>query len=907
MTLQPGTRLGPYEVIAQIGVGGMGEVYRATDTNLARQVAIKVLPEAVAADADRLARFDREAKTLAALNHPNIAAIYGLERSGPITALVMELVSGETLADRIARGPIPVDEALPIARQICEALEAAHEQGIIHRDLKPANVKLRPDGTVKVLDFGLAKAVEPTGAISTNASMSPTITSPAMMTRAGMILGTAAYMAPEQARGKAVDKRSDIWAFGAVLFEMLTGARAFPGDEVSDVLASVLAREPNWAQLPASLSPTLGLYIRRSLNKDSKQRIGDIRDVRLALEGAFEAADPSAGPFAARSRVAIVAASALGVGAIVAGALVWFAMRAAPLVPAPIWRVTISPQSQAEALTVNGVDRDLAITPDGSRVIYVGNGGTQLFVRALDALEPVAVFNGLPHGPFVSPDGQWIGFFDGLGTLKRVAVTGGPAITIASLGNSASRGAAWASDNTIIFASDDPTTGLVRVAVSGGPTTVLTTPDRGRGETDHYWPEILPGGRALLFTVIPLNTAGNPDASQVGLLDLQTGVRRILLNGGSHAHYLSSGHLVYAAGGTLRAVPFDLASLEIRGAPVPAVPTVVTQSTGALDAAVAGNGTLAYVNGGDRGNPSSSPRTLVWVDRQGRETPIPAPPRAYVSARLSPDGTRVATWASDQDSDIWLWDLRRGTLTRVTFEPGIDNNPAWTPDGRRLLFSSARAGARNLFWEAADGTGVVERLTESPSQKYQMDVSPDGRWLIFTEANPKTAEDLMQLELGGSHQATPLVQSSFSERNPVISPDGHWLAYEADDSGRLEIYVRPFPEVNRGRWQVSTAGGTGPLWAPNGQELFYVAPTGALMRVGVERSSSWAATAPTLLIKEGYFTIPRFVGTRTYDVSRDGQRFLMIKEGRTDQTASPPQIIVVQHFDEELKRLVPTK
>jgi hypothetical protein len=509
--------------------------------------------------------------------------------------------------------------------------------------------------------------------------------------------------------------------------------------------------------------------------------------------------------------------------------------------------------------------------------------------------------------------------------LKKVAVTGGPAVTLATL-DAASRGATWGPEDTIIVATVNGTTGLQRVGAAGGSTTVLTRPDRAQGEAGHLWPEILPGGRAVLFTITALT--GGLDAAQVAVLDLQTETRKVLVRGGRHAQYVSSGlrsqkraereggpaspkqdeggHLVYVAAGTLRAVPFDLARLETRGTSVPVVPDVVTTGTGGVDAVVAGDGTLAYVSGGG-GVVGAGARTLVWVDRQGHETPIPAPPRAYVFPRLSPDGTRIAVFASDQESDIWVWDLGRTTLTRVTFDPAIDIYPVWTPDGHRLIFSSDRAGVRNLFRQAADNTGAVERLTDSPNQQNATAVSPDGARLIFTETAQKTGEDVMQLELDGSHRVTPLVQCPFTERNGVVSPDGRWLAYEANDSGQFEIHVRPFPAVNSGHWQVSTGGGNRPLWARSGQELFYASPTGALMRVGVERAPSWAATTPTLLVKEGYYTILSARTGRTYDVSPDGQRFLLIKEGGgADQTAARPQIIVVQHWVEELKRLVPT-
>ena len=479
-----------------------------------------------------------------------------------------------------------------------------------------------------------------------------------------------------------------------------------------------------------------------------------------------------------------------------------------------------------------------------------------------------------------------------------------------------SRGATWGPDDTIIVATSSAT-GLQRVAAAGGPPTAVTRPDRAQGEVDHLWPEWLPGGRAVLFTITAV--AGGLDAAQVAVLDLQTGTHKVLVRGGSHAHYVSDkpkglspqsggderdgGYLVYAAAGTLRAVPFDLARLETRGTPVPVVPQVATTVSGGVDAVVAGDGTLAYVSGGA----ATTQRTLVWVDRQGRETPIPAPPRPYTHPRLSPDGTRVAVHAADQELDLWVWDLGRITLTRATFDAALDTYPVWPPDGRRLIFSSERAGTRNLFSQAADGTGAVERLTESPNVQSLTAVSPDGRRLIFTETAPKTGEDVMQLTMDGTRQVTPLVQSQFAERNGIVSPDGRWLAYEANDSGRFEVFVRPYPDVNSGRWQVSTGGGTRPLWARTGSELFYVAPSGAIMRLGVERAASWSATTPAPLIKDGYVTSPGGTNGRTYDITPDGQRFLMIKQGGANQNVVPPSLIVVQNWVEELKRLVPLK
>jgi serine/threonine-protein kinase len=906
MTLPSASTIGHYEILALIGVGGMGEVYRAWDSKLDRNVALKVVAAMFANDPERLARFRREAQMLAALNHPNVGSIHGLEESGATVALVLELVEGPTLADRLERGPISVKEALPIARQIAEALEAAHERGIVHRDLKPANIKVRADGVVKVLDFGLAKALEPSpverSAAATLVKHAPT--------EVGIVLGTTAYMSPEQARGNPVDKRADIWAFGCVLYEMLTGQRAFEGQSVSDTVARVLEREPDWARLPATLSPALRAYVRRCLQKDTRQRVQAIGDVRLALEGAFDTAlqQNAPGVVAQRPRGALVALVAIvATGAV--GALAWVAMRDAEPTPPRVARLQIAPAGAA-APSIGWNDRDLAITPDGSRVIYVGNQGTQIFVRSLDALAPVAVVKGIAiSGLFVSPDGQWIGFHDGLGVLKKVAVAGGPAVTVATIDTAGFSGATWGPDDTIILATNSVDTGLQRVSATGGPVTVLTRPDRAQGEADHFWPEMLPGGRAVLFTITSLTSGA--DAAQVALLDLETGARKILVRGGSHARYVSGasgsskrgdhagGYLVYAAGGALRAMPFDLATLETSGTPVTVVPDVVMTIKGGVNAVVAGDGTLAYVLGTVEG----TPRTLVWVDRQGHETPIPAPPRPYFLPALSPDGTRIAVFANDQERDLWLWDLRRTTLTRLTSAPGADVVQVWTPDSRRLIFTSERAGVRNLFWQAADGAGEAEPLTESPNTQYPTSVSPDGRTLIFIDEFPATTNDVMMIDLD-SHLETPLVQSPFSERNGTVSPDGHWLAYESNDSGRYEVYVRPFPDVDGGRWQVSTNGGTQPIWARSGQELFYVSPTGAVMGVGVSGGPSWSATTPTLLVKEGYFTVSSWWG-RSYDVAADGQQFLLIKEGGIDGIVAPPSIIVVQNWVQELERLVP--
>jgi eukaryotic-like serine/threonine-protein kinase len=906
--LAAGLRVGPYEVVAPLGAGAMGEVYRARDTKLNRIVALKVLPERFALDPDRSARFTREARLLATLNHPNIAAIYGLEESTPSTgsgqavqALVLELVDGPTLADRIALGPLPVPEALTIARQIAEGLEAAHEKAIIHRDLKPANIKIAPNGVVKVLDFGLAKIWD--GAPSSDLAGSPKLTATDLAGRT--VLGTPAYMSPEQTRGQSLDRRTDIWSFGCVLYEMLTGRAPFAGDTTSDTLAAILEREPDWAALPTTVPAAVRTLIRRCLEKDCRQRIEDVSVAQFVLDDLADVTSAAApGSFVAIAprpsrlrRVAMFTAASL-VGAAMAGSAVWFTVRSTA--PPRVSRLHITPPSAA-ALSDGVLGPSLAITPDGTRVVYVGAHNTALFVRALDQLTATPLTGlGEPYEPFVSPDGQWIGFFEGVSKLQKVAITGGPAVPLGRPGGTA-LGASWGDDDTIIFATNERTTGLLRIAAAGGEPTVLTRPNRAGGEDDHFWPEILPGGQAVLFTITA--TTGGLGQAQVAVFDLRTRTQRVLIRGGSHARYVSSGHLVYAAAGRLHAVAFDLARLAVVGTPVAVQPEVLTDGRAGM--AVAADGTLVYVSGGL----PDVLRQLVWVDRHGRETPIPAPPRQYAFPRISPDGRRLALYIPDQEIDIWLWDLARTpttrtptTLRRATDDRGVDIYPVWQHDGQ-LLFSSARAGSVNLFALAADGGGNVTRLTESPNIQHANSVSRDGTRLVFTETALTTGQDIMQLRLDGTHAVTPLVQRPFDERNAEVSPDGRWLAYQANDSGPFNIYVRPFPDASSGYWQVSMDGGTQPLWARNGQELFYLSLTGALMRVGVVPGPAWAATAPTKLFEGPYGAAANQRG-RTYDIDPDGRRFLMIKPV-ADQTAVPMNLVVVQNWREELKRLVP--
>jgi len=905
MPLHIGQQLGSYEITALLGKGGMGEVYRARDTRLDRDVAIKTLPEEYEEDAERLARLEREAKLLAWLNHPNIAAIYGLERHEGKHVLVLELVEGETLAQRLNSGAIPVEESLGLALQIAQALEAAHEKGVIHRDLKPANIKVTDKGEVKVLDFGLAKAFagdESHGDLSN----SPTLSMAA--TQQGIILGTASYMSPEQARGKKVDKRSDVWAFGCVLFEMLTGRRAFEGEDVSDTLANVLKSTPDWNALPAGAPASVRAVVTMCLQKERQQRMADISVALFLLREHSHVALADVSPRAPLwRRLALYSVPALLVGAIMSAAGVWFATR-----PAPAGTVRLMLATSTTAPLAAGLPRPIAITGDGTRIVYVGVAvvagrpvSTALFLRSLDQLDPVPIAgaNAQINEVFLSPDGQWIGFFDG-SNLKRVSIRGGSALPIATIGMGP-RGGTWGEDGTIVFATGDLDTGLFRVPAPGGEPAVLTTPNKAAGESDHLWPRFLAGGPAVLFTIT--STAGGVENAQIAVLDLQTGKQKIVLRGGIDAHYLPTGHLVYGAAGTLFAVPFDLHRLETVGTPVPIITGVSNRLEGSANFDVSSNGTLVYVPGGGE----EPLRTLAWVDRRGSEEPIGVEPRTYEYPRLSPDGTQVAVDIRDRQLDIWIWNFSPGTLTRFTADGGLDTYPLWTRDGLRLIFSSARTGTRSLFWQAANGTGMAERLTKSSNQQDPYDVSPDGTRIVFKERFPKTGWDLMVLTLDKQREVKPLVRTNFNETLAALSSDGRWLAYQSDESGRYEIYVRPFPDVDSNRWTISNGGGIMPLWSRSGDELFFVGQpgfqSGVLTRVEIGRAASFVHSQPQKLFDWNYMTSTAINLGRTYDISPDGRRFLVIKQGtRPDQTA-PPSLIVVQNWFTELQQRVPVK
>ena len=669
----------------------MGRVYRARDTRLGRDVAIKILPPEFRDDRAYAARFEREARLLAALNHPHIAVVHGLEEVEGLKALVMELVDGEDLADRLAQAPLPLSEALDVGRQIAEALEAAHAQGIVHRDLKPSNVKQRRDGTVKVLDFGLAKALVAGESVG--------------VTQAGTIAGTPAYMSPEQARGDPVDSQADIWSFGVVLFELLTGVSPFARRTTAETLACVLSEAPDYSLLPAQAPPTVRHVIRRCLERDRRRRLKHIGDARIDLEeapsqsGAFALAYPGATAAAANvwklGQATAVAAAALIAGAVV-GAF-WLAPRGAP---SPVVRTTIPAD-----ILVSHTDRSLAFTPDSRSLAYISSDARQILVRPLNALEPFALLTTAAYikGVYPSPDGRWVGYIENNFTLKKISTRGGVPVTVVEF-DGPSRGAAWGPDDIFVFATGAPETGLQRVASTGGAVTVLTRPDRARGEEDHVNPSWLPDGRRVLFTI--RSARGGPDAAKIAVLDLETGVMRTVLEGGYAARYVESGYIVYAAAGALWATRFNLPRLETEGSPAEVVRPVIVGTGTAVEVDIARDGTLAY----SRGATSSDRRVPVWIDRQGRETPLPAPPGIYRHLRLSPDGKRIAVDPlGGGQGDIYIWDVAGSWSSALRIAaPGNDWFPVWTPDGRKIAFGSWRAGGFSESVPAGSRDGVDE-------------------------------------------------------------------------------------------------------------------------------------------------------------------------------------------------------
>jgi eukaryotic-like serine/threonine-protein kinase len=892
--LSTGTRLGPYEILSSVGAGGMGEVYRARDTRLNRIVAIKVLPAHLADRTESRERFEREAKTIASLNHPHICTLHDIGQQDGIDYLVMEFLEGETLAQRLLKGPLPLEQVLQCAVEISDALDKAHRKGVTHRDLKPGNIMLTKSGT-KLLDFGLAKLRQdaPPAVPFSQASTQDTLTAQ------GMILGTLQYMAPEQVEGKTdqIDARTDIFAFGAVVYEMATGKRAFEGQTHASLIAAILEREPPaMPSLQPMTPPALDRVIKRCLAKDPDDRWQTARDLEVELKWIAEGGSQAGMPAAALKGVRAIGRRALTlmVGillfvAVVTGLAIWNLKPAPPSSPQAVTRTVINlPPGQQLAGLDNGPA--VALSPDGTQLAYVArHAGTQLlYLRAMANMEarPIPGTEGATN-PFFSPDGQWLAFFAGA-TLKKVSVSGGGALTLAAA--PVPHGASWSSQGMIAFA---PTgiSGLQQVSDAGGASQLLTRV--GKGENGHGWPQFLPGGKAVLFS------AGSGTSTwtnaQVAVQSVGTDDRRNLAQG-TYPRYAPSGHLVYAQGGNLMAVSFDSQRLTATGAAVRVVEGVLQSPTnGHAQYSFSSAGSLVYVSGGVYAAQSQ----LVWVTRKGAEQPVAAPAHAYLNPRLSPDGRRVAVTITEQESQTWLYDFSRETLTRLTFEGNSNQYPVWTPDGKRIAFRSNKEGPLNLFWQLADGSGGLERLATGEDTQTPNSWSPDGQLLAFVEVTPTTGIDIWVLRLS-DRKAHPFLRTPFLESAPRFSPDGRWLAYVSDESGRAEVFVQPYPGPG-GKWQVSTEGGTEPMWNPDGRELFY-RNGDKMMAVDIATQSSFAAGKPKALFAGQY--VPTPVTFPNYDVSPDGQRFLMLKPSEAE--AAPTQINVVLNWFEELKQKVPT-
>jgi eukaryotic-like serine/threonine-protein kinase len=889
MAILSGKRLGPYEILSAIGAGGMGEVYRARDTRLDRVVAVKILHDHLSDKAELRERFEREAKTIASLNHPHICTLYDIGHQDGTDFLVMEYLEGETLAERLKRGPLPLEQVLRYAIEIADALDKAHRKGITHRDLKPGNIMLTKSGT-KLLDFGLAKLRGPQVAV---ANLSALPTEGSNLTAQGTILGTLQYMAPEQVEGKTneIDARTDIFAFGVVVYEMATGKKAFEGQTQASLIAKILETDPTpISSLQPMTPPQLDRVMKKCLAKEREDRWQSAKDLTDELKWIAETPESARGVGVELKRTRglwqpIALAMAAAAIVVVGGRAIW---NLKPAQPRPVTRTVIAlpPEQQLAALDLPVI----AISPDGNYLTYAATarGQTQqLFLRAMNSLQarPIPGTEGAIN-PFFSPDSQWLGFFQG-GTLKRVSVTGGAAVSVGYAANP--RGASWDGQKTIIFApsQDGP---LQQVSNEGGVSRPLTQLEKA--DITHRWPEVLPGGKAVAFVAAPRDTSVASD--RILVRSLQTGEQRDFGQGVTYPRYVPSGHLIYAQGTTLMAVPFDPDRLEIKGSAVPVVEGVaVSQVTGAAQYGISATGSLAYVSAAL----TTAQRRLVWVNRNGTEQPLPAPPHAYRYARLSPDGRRIAV---ESDSQIWIYDLAKDTFTRLTFEGTTNQGPVWTPDGKRITVDSNKEGTANLFWQLADGSGGLERLAPGQYAQVPRSWSPDGQILAFHENNPTTGKDIWVLRLS-DQKAEPFLRTPFNEGGPVFSPDGHWLAYISDESGRPEIYVKPYPGPG-GKWQVSTEGGSEPAWNHNGRELFFRSGS-KMMAAEVTTLPTFSVGKPKLLFEGQYVPVQAGLMSTAYDVSPDGQRFLVIKAN--EQAQAPAQINVVLNWFEELKQKAP--
>jgi serine/threonine protein kinase len=901
MQLASGTCLGPYEILAPVGAGGMGEVYRARDSKLNREVAIKVLPAAFANDSDRMARFEREAQVLASLNHPHIAAIYGLEESDGMRALVMELVEGPTLGEQIGRRAMTLEETLPIAKQIAEALEYAHEKGIIHRDLKPANVKLTADGNVKVLDFGLAKALEAPAPAVGNPSISPTLTIEG--TRAGMILGTAAYMSPEQASGKPADRRADIWSFGAVLYEMLTGKKPFEGESVSDTLANVLKLDPNWDALPAATPAAIRRLLSRCLTKDRKQRLQAIGEARIALE------NPAKPETTAPSRSWLVIAVAM---IILTSAFGWIAWRATWPVDHPLMKFSseLAPGPNGTSrlddtiLAASQPGTWLALSPDGMRLaleVRDADGKFRLATRRLDENR----FTSLPGtenptSPFFSPDGQWIAFF-GDGKLRKMPVHGGAPVVLCGAENSPS--GSWGDDDNII-ASLNREGGLARIPSAGGEPVRIT--ELKQGELMHRWPQLLPGSEAVLFTAY---TGGGPEDASIEILSFKTHRRKTLIRGGVMGRYLmaSDGHayLIYLHQDTLLAAAFDAGRLAIKGTALPILDDVGTFNIrGPGDFDVSRTGAFVYVSG--RSEPE---RSIFWLDHTGKTEPLHPAPGFYNGMRFSPDGKRLVFAMGDDYGleDLWVQDLERNALVRLTSLPGASHSPVWSVDGIHILFSLANTLNAGIYRIRSDGAGVPQQLADG-TLIYPTSFSPDGKRLaLLRGGNPFSATEVLTAQLEGASDHPLLGKTDIFLRArgfpmPAFSPNGHWVVYASQETGRSEIYVQPFPGPGA-KVPVSTSGGVFPLWSANGHELFFLGLDRRIMVADyTAQGDSFSPGKPRVWSQQQI--VLKFGGGpfQPYALAPDGKRFavMLYPDGSTERQ-NPLHLTLLLNFGDEVR------
>ena len=902
MSLPAGTRLGPYEIIGPLGAGGMGEVYRGRDAKLSRDVALKILPESVSNDPERQARFRREATVLASLNHPNIGHIYGFEDSGATHALVLELVEGPTLADRLAQGPLDPSEALTIARQVADAIETAHEAGIIHRDLKPANIKVRTDGTVKVLDFGLAKALDqaqgsglgPQGDVSN----SPTMTSPAH-TAMGIILGTAAYMAPEQARGRPIDRRADIWAFGCVLFEMLTGKATFAGDNVTDTLAAVVRGEPDWAALPADTPASIRRLLRRSLAKDRKERLADIGVARLEIDDASKPAAREEATATLRRDVRaprLWFAAAFFAGAVVAAASAWM-LRPAPAAAPLTMRFALAwPEGQA---WFGNAGVGVAISPDGRYVAYFARGGPsplpQLHVRRLTDDQTRVIRSDGGYAPFFSPDSQQVGFVASQ-KLWRAPVADGAAFEIGSV-DPADRGVTWSADGFIYSAG---TAGVSRIPVAGGARESLTTVNQAAGEIAHRFPVVVPGGNAVLFTIFK----GALEDARIAAVNIQTKEIRVVMDLPGHsAQVTPTGHLVYLRSGVLMAVRFDASRLQVVGVPQPLMSGIAFNNGGAAHFAISATGSMVFVPNTE----SVSRKSLAWADRAGKMTPIDIPPDAYIGGSLSPDGSRVALVRVNPrgSADTVVWNFASRALTPVTRDLAHYESPIWAPDGRSIVFTHrAQIGSFGRMMRVpSDGSAAPAPVLTTPAEQLFGDsaevpgsFSSDGKTLFYSQRATKS-DGVWTLELETGKTERVLAQRAGWVR---ASPDGRWLAINTAESGPPQVAVRPYPDASGGERNVGPQGAVLPRWSADGRELFYATREG-IFSVAVGAGPAPTIGTPQLLVPSSG-QLSATARPDWYDVAPDGKQFLVLqRDPATPNVQDVPNVIV--NWFEELKAI----